>query len=583
MRRLTPILLLAILTLAACAPQAEEGITVVLVADGSQQTLVLSREATVTEVLDRAGITLTELDDVNPPTFTRTEDGMVITVVRVDEEVLVQREIIPFNRTTVRNDNLSFGETRLIQAGVNGEAEVTYRITYRDGVEASRNEVRRVEITPSQDEVVMVGSAGELPTVTINGTLVYVSGGNAWLMQQTSANRRPLTNGGGLDGRVFSLSPDGTSLLFTRNPDWESTTQPTPTADATPSGEDGTPAPTPSPRPTSTPATRADEDDDAEAPFNSLWAILDLSDPTGEAIELNVENALYAEWVPGEEERAFLYSTAEPRPSFPGWQANNDLWRARISATGVVARKEQMLEASSGGIYGWYGTNFSLGPDGDSLAWAQSDAVGTLTSLELDEQTAGSGSADEGPPDAYLRATLLEFSPATLFEDVVWRPGVSWSPDGEFIATTTHSLPLGEEAPEDSPLYDLTVLAANGSLRADVIRQAGMWSLPQYSPLRTTEEDEVIGWLAFLKAVEPLNSAAGRYQLAIADRDGSNQRLVYPPSGEVGLLPQIVSWSPDARQVALIDQGNLFVVDISSGLAQQLSGDGLSSNPRWAP
>jgi len=574
MRRLTFVSLLALLILAACASQADEGITVVLVADGGQQTLILNREATVAEVLGQSGIELGEMDRVNPPTFTRTEEGMVITVVRVVEEVVIERETLPFNQTTVRNDSIPYGETRLLQAGVDGEVEITYRITYEDGAEVARNEVRRVVITPSQDEVVMVGSAGELPSVTINGTLVYISGGNAWIMEQNSANKRPLTTRGGLDGRVFALSPDGKRLLFTRGPEAEPAPQPPP--DATPENGEGTPTPAP----TVTPAPTAADEDEGPPPFNTLWAITDVTDPASQEFELGVENVLYAGWAPGEE-RTILYSTAEPRASFPGWQANNDLWRARVSANGVLIRQEELLSPSSGGIYGWYGTTFQLGPDGETLAWAQPDGMGILTPFEPAEETASPGGVEE-PEDDYLRTTLLDFAPANAY-DFVWVPSLSWSPDGELIATTTHGEPLGEETPEDSPVYNLTLVAADGSFEVDVIRQAGMWSLPQFSPLRTTENGEAVGWLAFLKAVEPLNSAAGRYQLAIADRDGSNQRLLFPPDGQAGLLPQAVTWSPDARQIALIHEGNLFVVDITSSLAQQLTGDGLSSNPRWAP
>jgi Tol biopolymer transport system component/uncharacterized protein YcfL len=564
MQRSILLLLLIILTLAACAPQTDEGITIILVADGAQQTLVLNREATVGEVLERASITLSDLDRVNPPTFTPTEDGMVITVVRVIEEIVVERITLPFGETTVRNDGLPYGETRLLQAGVNGEVEVTYRIDYEDGIEVSRNEVRRVVIIPPQDEVVMVGSAGELPAVTITGTLIYISGGNAWMMRQNSGNKRPLTTGGGLDGRVFSLSPDGKRLLFTRSLDWDRSAEFVP----------GQFVQTPTPVPT-------DEEEEGQPAFNTLWTLLDTSDPSSRALELDVENVLYAEWAPGEE-RTILFSTAESRPSFPGWQANNDLWRARVSANGVVVRKEEVLAPSSGGIYGWYGTNFTLSPDGVTLAWAQSDGMGVLRPVEASEEESDAGAASGELPDAYTRALLLEFAPATLYEDVVWRPELSWSPDGELVVTTTHGAPLGEETPEDSPVYDLTVVSADGSFSANVIRQAGMWSMPQFSPLRTIEDEQTVGWLAFLRSIEPLNSVAGRYQLAIVDRDGSNQRLIYPPEDEAGLLPQIVTWSPDARQIALIHQGDLFVVDVSSGRAQQLSSDGLSSNPRWA-
>ena len=73
------------------------------------------------------------------------------------------------------------------------------------------------------------------------------------------------------------------------------------------------------------------------------------------------------------------------------------------------------------------------------------------------------------------------------------------------------------------------------------------------------------------------------YRLAIMDRDGSNRRVIYPPEDQPGLSAQVFAWSPDGRQIALVQQGNLFLVDVVTGLAQQLTADSLSSTPQWTP
>ena len=356
---------LAALLLAGCAllPLSSQDNTagVTLIADGQTRSLRVSPELTVADVLRQAGVSADNLDRVNPPTYNRVADGMTITVVRVTEETVIEREAVPFVSRTVPNDGLPAGEERLINAGVNGEAEVTYRITYQDGTETTRSEIRRVIITPPQDEVIMVGSQNDLPTVTINGTLAYITGGNAWIVQQNSANRRPLTLDGGVDGRVFDLSEDGDRLLLSRT---DVATSPDGNALATPVPSDG-----------------------AEGPFNVIWAVLDTRNPDEQPLQLDLQNVLFAAWVPGTE-RTIVYSTAEPRAEWPGWQANNDLWRAQISANGALIGRRQLLEASSGGIYGWYGTTFSFAPDGVTLAWAQPDSVGILSpSYEEPEAT----------------------------------------------------------------------------------------------------------------------------------------------------------------------------------------------------
>lgn len=555
-------LLLALLAtlpiLSACQPPHEGQMTVTLVADGTTRVLTVEGQPTVSDVLRQADITLGELDRLNPPSYSRVRDGMTITIVRVTEEMVTVQETVPFSSRTLPSDGLPAGETRLLQAGINGMAEVTYRVTYEDGKEVARAEVRRVVITPPQEEVILIGSRGELPTITVVGTLVYLSGGNAWVMRQNSANRRPLTTDGGLDGRVFELSEDGRRLLFTRA-----------------------------------------VVEDTEGAFNRLWAIFDVTDVESQPIPLDVENVLFAAWVPGTQ-RAILYSTAEPRESYPGWQANNDLWRGYIDPQGRVVQRARLLEPSSGGTYGFFGTGFAFAPDGVTLAWTQPDAVGVLipeyappapplgprtptpeptpTPFEPDIPT-------ERLPIAYIRRTLAEFTPWNAY-DFVWRPGVSWSPDGNLIATTIHGVPLGSESPEDSPVFHLTILPVQGGYSINLVDQAGMWAEPRYSPAVAPDGTPLEVQLAYLQAIQPLESVYGRYRLVVMDRDGSNRRLVYPPENQPGLLPQLFAWSPDGRQIALVDpgpEGNLFLVDVSTGLAQQITTDGLSSSPRWGP
>ncbi len=537
--------LLPSILLAACQYVPEQGdTTVTIVADGATQVMVVENDLTVSDVLRQASILLGDLDRVNPPGYSRVSDGMTITVVRVVEDTVVEREEVAFQRQTVPNDGMAEGETRLLQPGVNGIAEVTYRITYENGEEVSRSEIRQIMIEPAQDEVIMIGSQTDLPTVTVTGTLAYISGGNAWIMRQNSANHLPLTVDGGLDGKVFELSDDGKRLVYTKS--------------------------------------LSAEDEEA---FNALWVILDTNDTESEPVRLDLENILFAAWVPGVE-RTIVYSTAEPRSTFPGWQANNDLWRAQISATGGIVQQEQLLEASSGGIYGWYGTTYTFSPDGVTLAWAQPDAVGVLlpeygvadTEDEESEET-------NGLPIGYTRLTIAVFAPWNAY-DFIWVPTPAWSPDGEVFAAVTHGEPIGSEEAEDSPVFNLSVFPRDGWYSVNVVEQVGMWAEPGYSPAETPDGDELDVSLAYLQAINPLDSAFSRTQLVVMDRDGSNERVVFPADERPGLLPQQIVWSPDGGQIAVVDpgpEGDLFLVDVVTGRAQQITTDGQSSNPRWVP
>lgn len=562
----TPFLILLILfliTLSTTGCQAplpdESSLTVTLVVDGATREITTRGEPLVVDLLRQEGIVLGDLDRVNPPDYNRVTNGMTITIVRVREETIIEQEEISYGIRTVPNDNLPAGETQILELGKTGTAEVTYRITYEDSVETTRSEVRRIILVPPQDEVRMVGSEGDLPTVTVKGTLVYIANGNAWVMRQNSANRRALTTEGKLDSKVFDLSADGRRLLYTRSTDDES------------SG------------------------------FNELWAVVDTADLDGKPINLGLQNILYAAWIPGAENH-LIYSTAEPRSNWPGWQANNDLWRAKLLPDGSLGQAVQILESASGGLYGWYGTTFAIAPDGISIAWAQPDAIGVLEPVfealedgfsEDEEDAAEDGAGEIAEPveetlqlpDSYVRQTYLTYAPWNAY-DFIWVSTPTWSPDTRTFAAAIHGAPLGDELPEDSPIFSLSVFPSSGGYSIDLVDEAGMWAISGYSPEVVNLDGTRAVTIAFLQANTPRDSAYSRYRLVVMDRDGSNSRVVFPSIDQPGILPQITAWSPDGRQIAVVDpgpKGNIVLVDVVTGFAQQITTDGQSSSPRWAP
>ena len=90
--------------------------------------------------------------------------------------------------------------------------------------------------------------------------------------------------------------------------------------------------------------------------------------------------------------------------------------------------------------------------------------------------------------------------------------------------------------------------------------------------------------MAYLRARNLANSInqGAEYDLMVADRDGSNARAVFPPPGQSGLNASAEPvWSADGSHLAFIYQGNVWVVDVSSGIANQLTLDGAATNPIW--
>ena len=417
------LLLLALVPVVAACGEPEP-VRVSLTVDGARQVLDVTSDTpiTVRDLLRRVDVTLGSMDRVQPDLYVELTDGLEIVVTRVAETFESERQVIPFERETVRSEAVPEGERRLLQSGRNGEAEIVYRVVLEDGVEVSREQVRRDVLLQPVNETVLVGVQGELAAVSITGTVVYLSGGNAWIMRESSDLRRNITGSGDLDGRVFALSSDGARLLFTR-------------------GMQG----------------------DANTPLNALW--MARTSLVGEEPHyLGVTGVVWAAWAP--DGLRLAYSTAERGGGVPGWKANNDLWLMTLPEEGSTApaRIDQILPPTADIPYAWWGRTYAWSPDGTYLAYGQADQVGIVS-------VAG------GVP-----FPLASFPPYRTTSHWAWVPEVSWSPDGHLLAFTAHEGGLEGLSAEDSPVFGLWVATADGSLQVPLVEEVGMWSAPRWAP-----------------------------------------------------------------------------------------------------
>lgn len=510
--------------LAACAsPQATAGtIQVEVLADGKRHVVSIQAGSSVQQAVEAAQIELGTLDRVEPPGYTTLTDGAQVTVTRLRESFEIEQVVIPFDRQTVRNESLPEGETRLLQPGKNGLREITYRILYEEGQEVSRSPVKDVILEEPVPEIVMVGVQAAYTPFPIEGRLAFLSGGNAWLVEGTTANRRPVVATSDLDGRVFRLAEDRDYLLFTRLEESEEDT------------------------------------------INSLWASATLGSDS-ELVDLEVDNVIhFADWLPFTESLTVLYSTVEPRPAPPGWQANNDLIRQTFTSAGAILRPTIIIEPNAGGQYGWWGTSFTFSSRSSRLAYARADSVGLV------DTEAGSL---EPLHDVVAYQTLGDWA---------WVPWISWGQDDRTLFFVDHGPSIGLESGASSPVFNVVAKPGSSGVLSLALR-TGMFAYPVVSPLIEKAGGEIAYQIAYLQAISPLDSENSSYRLTVMDRDGSNPRQLFPPPGEPGLEPHPPAWSPDAQQVAVLYRGDLWVVDVHSGIGQPLTNNGQTVTFDWKP
>lgn len=514
-------MLFATLIVSCRSPQIGEDITINITAEGQTYAVDIPSGSTVSQALQTAGITVGNLDKTEPPFYTVLSEGDLITLVRVQEIFETEQVVIPFERQIVRNETLPEGETRLVQAGINGLQEVTTRRILEDNLEISKTTVKTITLTEALPEIVMVGAQASFTPLNIPGTIAYLAGGNAWIMEGSTANRRVIVSTGDLDGRIFTLSPNGEYLVFTRK------------------------------------STKSPDEE-----INTLWAVrTENLDP--KPFSLQAKNVVhFATWIPGT--NSVAYSTVEPRSTSPGWQANNDLYRVSITNSGSPRK---LLSANSGGVYGWWGMNFAFAPDG-RLAYARPDGIGLV------DQDGG-----------YLKP-LLDITPLNTHSDWAWIPPLVWGADGNSLYFVNHA---GAPAPitsEESPYFDLSALSLSSEANVTIVNSTGMFAYPAVSPIESNGQEKSFQ-IAYLQSVFVEQSDSSRYRLMVMDRDGSNRKMLFPPIDANGIEPQLPAWAPAplfgqiGNFIAIVYQGNLYLVDSGNGNAYQVTGDGLINEIAW--
>ena len=132
----------------------------VTVEDGNTgQKGYLVRQNSVSDVLDELGIVVNPQDIVNLDLNYVVNDGDLIKITRVNEANI--EEVVAVKSNTINTTGLELFTTKVAQQGQDGQVKNTYRVTYQNGNEVSRQLIGSEVISPATDTIIETGTLQE--------------------------------------------------------------------------------------------------------------------------------------------------------------------------------------------------------------------------------------------------------------------------------------------------------------------------------------------------------------------------------------------------------------------------------------
>ncbi len=154
----------------------------VTVTEKGESEIRIATCKTAGEILTELGYNPKRTDKITPGYDSLVSEFDEITLVRVDEKTVDVKEEIPYESKERENKALASGKRKLVQKGVAGEKLVSYKISYEDGVEVSREKLKEDikvqpiaeirEVGPKSAASYTIASAGTIQT-SRNGNLAY--------------------------------------------------------------------------------------------------------------------------------------------------------------------------------------------------------------------------------------------------------------------------------------------------------------------------------------------------------------------------------------------------------------------------
>jgi len=141
----------------------------VTLSDGGKEHQVWSTSTTVADFLENQGITLNELDRIEPKAEETVKENDVVKVIRVEKVTDVVEEPIKFAVVTKKDSNLAKGKEKIVNQGQEGLLTKEYEVVLENGKEISRKLISEKKVKDKLDKVVAVGTKVEAKQVVSRG------------------------------------------------------------------------------------------------------------------------------------------------------------------------------------------------------------------------------------------------------------------------------------------------------------------------------------------------------------------------------------------------------------------------------
>jgi uncharacterized protein YabE (DUF348 family) len=153
-----------------------ERATPIILIDGGKSQIVRTFAKTVQDLLSEKKITIKKGDRINVGLTSNLKENMVIAIIRIKLRKIKIKETIDYGTIVKEDPNMLIGQNRVDREGKAGKKEVTFKITYENGIEISRKKIDEKILTEPIDEIVVKGT--KMPVLDIQyGRASYVAKG----------------------------------------------------------------------------------------------------------------------------------------------------------------------------------------------------------------------------------------------------------------------------------------------------------------------------------------------------------------------------------------------------------------------